>query len=100
MTAFGIHSGLWSFLRTLIDLQEEQECEEMLYEVGGKKPATRRAVDIRKESELSTLKDIFVQSPQPVPLDVAIEYVKSISYKMRQYNNIDNHDADDDGVIL
>lgn len=72
----------------------------MLYEVGGKKPATRRAGDIRKESELSTLKEIFIQNPQPVPLDVAIEYVKSISYKMRQYNNIDNQDADDDGVIL
>ena len=100
MRAFGIHSDLWSFLRTLIDLQEEQESEEMLYEVGGKKPSTRSAGDIRKESELSTLKGIFIQNHLPVPLDVAIEYIRSVSYKMRQYNNIDNQDADNDQVIL
>ena len=72
----------------------------MLYEVAGKKPAMRRAGDKRKESQLATLKEIFDQVLLPVPLDVAIEYVRRVSYKMRQYSDIDNQDGDDDWITI
>ena len=100
MDAFGIHSDLWKFLSTLLDLQEEQEMEEMLYEVGGKPPSKRSVGDRQKENQLSVLKELFDQNPVPVPLDVALNYVRNVSFKMRQYNNIDNCDADDAQLVL
>ena len=70
----------------------------MMYKLGGKKPSLRRAGDRNKESELATLKELFVQNCNPFPsLVVAIEYVRSVSYKMRQYN-IDNNEVDNDDV--
>ena len=71
----------------------------MMYRVGGKRPILRRVADRNKETELATLRAIFIETFSPVPLNVAIDYVRSVSYKMRQYTNIDYnvvYDNDDD----
>lgn len=94
-----MHSDLWTFLRTLIALQERKENEYLLYNFGAKKPTTRRKDDRTKEKELSTLKELYMQD-DVLRLDRALQYVRKVSYKMRQYN-IDNScdDNNNDDVV-
>jgi len=85
---FGVHSDLWSFLRTLLVLQDQKENEYLMYNFGAKKPSTRRKEDQKKEKELATLRELYLQG-DVLLIDRAVSYVRKVSHKMRQYN-IDN----------
>ena len=84
MKSFGLHPTLWHFIRTLKDLQEYQENEELTYLTGGLSAAKMSLSDRSKEEALFNLREMFLQSPKTV--EDAYKYVRSVSVRMRKYN--------------
>ena len=93
--AFGLHSNLWKFIRTLKDLQEYQENEELSYLRGGHIPSKMSKANRDKETALSNLKALFMRSDNN--LQDAYNYVRGVSLRMRKFEIGDALDEMNEG---
>lgn len=77
----------------MLDLQQDQENEELLYTTGGNPITKMSAVNQKKEKELSNLREMYLATDQTV--EDSFTYIEKVSVKMRKYN-MSNLDVDSD----
>ena len=56
---FGNHSDLWSFIRSLRELHDANDCEFLQHSFGGVLPNLQRRKDRQKEKELKTCRELL-----------------------------------------
>jgi hypothetical protein len=92
---FGVHSDLWSFVRSLKCFQDKKEIVYERHANSGVPPVHQRRGTRRQQSELTQLRGHFESTRKE--LKDCYDYLVRVSHKMRQYNTGEADDDDDDG---